>query len=121
LALVNIETHIKVCLIKSVARLKTESLGKLLIGIYGISLPVNVADFILRPFMHRYMGFQALRRRFKHIESALGIGECVDAVACYPEIEESVIDRKSTRLNSSHVSISYAVFCLKQKSNRSQP
>src|SRR5699024_12423679 len=25
------------------------------------------------------------------------------------------VDRKSTRLNSSHVSISYAVFCLKQK------
>src|SRR5699024_12485467 len=28
-------------------------------------------------------------------------------------------DRKSTRLNSSHVSISYAVFCLKKKSNLS--
>src|SRR5207249_11825153 len=27
-------------------------------------------------------------------------------------------DRKSTRLNSSHVSISYAVFCLKKKKNR---
>src|SRR5699024_11258489 len=27
----------------------------------------------------------------------------------------SLLDRKSTRLNSSHVSISYAVFCLKQK------
>src|SRR5699024_12866967 len=26
-------------------------------------------------------------------------------------------DRKSTRLNSSHVSISYAVFCLKKKTN----
>src|SRR5699024_12494420 len=26
------------------------------------------------------------------------------------------LDRKSTRLNSSHVSISYAVFCLKKKS-----
>src|SRR5699024_11348377 len=26
-------------------------------------------------------------------------------------------DRKSTRLNSSHVSISYAVFCLKKKSH----
>src|SRR3712207_6851914 len=26
-----------------------------------------------------------------------------------------VIDRKSTRLNSSHANISYAVFCLKQK------
>src|SRR5438309_7436404 len=27
-------------------------------------------------------------------------------------------DRKSTRLNSSHSSISYAVFCLKKKKNR---
>src|SRR5207249_10439396 len=27
-------------------------------------------------------------------------------------------DRKSTRLNSSHVSISYAVFCLKKKINK---
>src|SRR5699024_8801782 len=29
------------------------------------------------------------------------------------------VDRKSTRLNSSHVSISYAVFCLKKKTRRS--
>src|SRR5699024_11574539 len=29
----------------------------------------------------------------------------------------SASDRKSTRLNSSHVSISYAVFCLKKKKN----
>src|SRR5437868_7664968 len=29
-------------------------------------------------------------------------------------------DRKSTRLNSSHVSISYAVFCLKKKKCESQ-
>src|SRR5690242_21306339 len=27
------------------------------------------------------------------------------------------VDRKSTRLNSSHMSISYAVFCLKKKNN----
>src|SRR5699024_12095205 len=27
----------------------------------------------------------------------------------------AILDRKSTRLNSSHVSISYAVFCLKKK------
>src|SRR5207249_5411217 len=27
-------------------------------------------------------------------------------------------DRKSTRLNSSHVSISYAVFCLKKKTSK---
>src|SRR5690606_41085083 len=29
-------------------------------------------------------------------------------------------DRKSTRLNSSHVKISYAVFCLKKKKNKQQ-
>src|SRR3712207_8139404 len=28
---------------------------------------------------------------------------------------EDVVDRKSTRLNSSHANISYAVFCLKKK------
>src|SRR3989442_10321798 len=34
---------------------------------------------------------------------------------------EAEIDRKSTRLNSSHVRISYAVFCLKKKKkNQSQ-
>src|SRR3712207_8186620 len=30
-------------------------------------------------------------------------------------------DRKSTRLNSSHANISYAVFCLKKKNNTSAP
>src|SRR5205814_7519708 len=31
---------------------------------------------------------------------------------------EGRIDRKSTRLNSSHLGISYAVFCLKKKKRR---
>src|SRR3712207_7846117 len=31
------------------------------------------------------------------------------------EPDEQPIDRKSTRLNSSHANISYAVFCLKKK------
>src|SRR3712207_8556136 len=30
------------------------------------------------------------------------------------------VDRKSTRLNSSHANISYAVFCLKKKTNNTQ-
>ncbi len=30
----------------------------------------------------------------------------------------STIDRKSTRLNSSHTVISYSVFCLKKKKNK---
>src|SRR5699024_10546555 len=35
-----------------------------------------------------------------------------------PAPSEELVDRKSTRLNSSHVSISYAVFCLKKKRKR---
>src|SRR3712207_7767725 len=31
------------------------------------------------------------------------------------EVAEKALDRKSTRLNSSHANISYAVFCLKKK------
>src|SRR5437868_9460051 len=35
--------------------------------------------------------------------------------------DEDAEDRKSTRLNSSHVSISYAVFCLKKKKKIEYP
>src|SRR5437773_6365138 len=31
------------------------------------------------------------------------------------DVHDRFIDRKSTRLNSSHITISYAVFCLKKK------
>src|SRR5690625_6030798 len=34
------------------------------------------------------------------------------------EAAQKALDRKSTRLNSSHVAISYAVFCLKKKKKR---
>src|SRR5690554_7503036 len=34
------------------------------------------------------------------------------------ELKGQTVDRKSTRLNSSHVRISYAVFCLKKKNNK---
>src|SRR5207245_3381056 len=39
----------------------------------------------------------------------------VVAVVLTDIVAEPVADRKSTRLNSSHGSISYAVFCLKKK------
>src|SRR3712207_8041326 len=35
--------------------------------------------------------------------------------------EQRGLDRKSTRLNSSHANISYAVFCLKKKKNKYKP
>src|SRR5690625_6409307 len=36
----------------------------------------------------------------------------------YDDSWQDQLDRKSTRLNSSHVAISYAVFCLKKKKNK---
>src|SRR2546430_4084219 len=35
----------------------------------------------------------------------------------HPALKKALKDRKSTRLNSSHSQISYAVFCLKKKKN----
>src|SRR3712207_8590462 len=51
--------------------------------------------------------------------------EFVALAAAHPDLVEQVVigrsvtgqDRKSTRLNSSHANISYAVFCLKKKKN----
>src|SRR5690606_40746288 len=44
-----------------------------------------------------------------------------DARASAPGTETAHTDRKSTRLNSSHVKISYAVFCLEKKSEAGGP
>src|SRR5699024_12575225 len=51
---------------------------------------------------------QQSKYSFKHPEP------CNDTVFFADQFYFS-LDRKSTRLNSSHVSISYAVFCLKKK------
>src|SRR5437773_8012910 len=41
------------------------------------------------------------------------------ALVAAKELKERALqDRKSTRLNSSHITISYAVFCLKKKKNK---
>src|SRR5215813_15079251 len=41
--------------------------------------------------------------------------DCLRNPSCDPF---TTVDRKSTRLNSSHVRISYAVFCLKKKKKK---
>src|SRR2546430_560791 len=51
---------------------------------------------------------------------AQGIGKIREYLAQHflaTPLLEAPIDRKSTRLNSSHSQISYAVFCLKKKKN----
>src|SRR5437868_8075100 len=52
-----------------------------------------------------------------HLRLKLAVSEEVCAVDTVSDIWPTADwqDRKSTRLNSSHVSISYAVFCLKKK------
>src|SRR5690625_5852024 len=48
---------------------------------------------------------------------ALGVGRFAASARLLQRAAglDPVVDRKSTRLNSSHVAISYAVFCLKKK------
>src|SRR3712207_6932465 len=53
--------------------------------------------------------------------SAEELGLSVETAACDAcelPFEDSSLDRKSTRLNSSHANISYAVFCLKKNYNK---
>src|SRR5207249_8351089 len=72
-----------------------------------------------------YWSGQALQRLGAALKAStaaiLAVGTDFDT-ASHPKkttraaiIERGWTDRKSTRLNSSHVSISYAVFCLKKK------
>src|SRR5256885_7233019 len=43
------------------------------------------------------------------------------AIRDIKKVHDIIRDRKSTRLNSSHLVISYAVFCLKKKNSRISP
>src|SRR3712207_8338113 len=47
------------------------------------------------------------------------VGDVVQVTLRVGVVEVDGRDRKSTRLNSSHANISYAVFCLKKKKYRS--
>src|SRR5258708_18638182 len=62
----------------------------------------------------------------EHMKSIWNVAPCQARnlmIGCKPNANSSMrhakrrIDRKSTRLNSSHQIISYAVFCLKKKKN----
>src|SRR5690625_6910332 len=54
-----------------------------------------------------------------YMEAQKPIDKQIKGMLLYPsnpyEFDDQFLDRKSTRLNSSHVAISYAVFCLKKK------
>src|SRR2546427_8888380 len=64
------------------------------------------------PIYRRPLGRRAARGR----EDRAGRGRRARARRCAARAARAA-DRKSTRLNSSHSQISYAVFCLKKKKN----
>src|SRR5690554_6022231 len=65
---------------------------------------VNEDGFENNPYLEQVQAIAAK-------ENAIVVPVCA-------EIESELADRKSTRLNSSHVRISYAVFCLKKKNKK---
>src|SRR5260221_2515381 len=74
---------------------------------------IKAGGFNVRPNIHvvREQAGMAL------LNGDNGMGHLVMKRAAQIAIEKARRDRKSTRLNSSHTVISYAVFCLKKKKN----
>src|SRR5690554_7684695 len=71
-------------------------------------------------FAPNICSIQELTERISGIRSLDTIEQLFEFYKVYSEISTSTErqDRKSTRLNSSHVRISYAVFCLKKKKKK---
>src|SRR5437870_10920440 len=84
-----------------------DGIGGRLVVIERMDGRIEPADAILQP--HR-AGDQLAQRPRQQRQRRLVAG-----IARSMRLQE---DRKSTRLNSSHVAISYAVFCLKKKKKR---
>src|SRR5690349_23567842 len=74
--------------------------------------PINSLKTMKSYWMPLWKGFQR-GKSLDGFRADLSGGPVRWATAAFLRILET--DRKSTRLNSSHVEISYAVFCLKKK------
>src|SRR5207253_10043445 len=87
---------------------------------FNATAPTEISTLSLHdalPIFAQAGGGEALPRGGEHAGEAAEVldqllGQRLD-VAARNGVEQQ--DRKSTRLNSSHVAISYAVFCLKKK------
>src|SRR5690625_6091371 len=80
-------------------------------------------------FTIRHAGISRVRGQFVELSGSLTVDENAEDLRFEANLQTASIttsnedrdnhlrsaDRKSTRLNSSHVAISYAVFCLKKK------
>src|SRR3712207_8415506 len=74
----------------------------------------------------RQVRLELLQHELEHVEREQPLGRVLPEAAkrlvqgadgVGRDRQDEARDRKSTRLNSSHANISYAVFCLKKKTN----
>src|SRR5690606_40853285 len=77
----------------------------------------NVVDELVNTYIV-FRSQSKFKNKFKNILQAFQINLIFGYVHSKTSLSH-VSDRKSTRLNSSHVKISYAVFCLKKKITKS--
>src|SRR2546430_2916911 len=69
-------------------------------------------------FDHTIVATAQHRQMLDQVLEVFSIEPDVDLGLMQQDQDLSELDRKSTRLNSSHSQISYAVFCLKKKTRR---
>src|SRR5690606_41985067 len=83
--------------------------GQSLAFLQGVSLPSRVLVMGIPYFILGFFLYGSLMAGIGALAPNLREGNSSSFILTLPLI----LDRKSTRLNSSHVKISYAVFCLK--------
>src|SRR5690554_7390824 len=82
--------------------------------IEGLTLSSDDIDFLQQP---EISGLIFFARNYESPAQIAELSASINAIRPDLLLADSS-DRKSTRLNSSHVRISYAVFCLKKKNKR---
>src|SRR5690606_40168367 len=75
----------------------------------------DLTDILLSILHLAFMGLVGLRAC-----QIISTGKRQQLLRAHFRMQQLMGDRKSTRLNSSHVKISYAVFCLKKKKKKTQ-
>src|SRR5207249_8727157 len=82
--------------------------------VYGRTGNSGVSIATLDDMKKLYSGFDLCSPSTSVSMTINGPAPMILAMFMNTAVDQQVEDRKSTRLNSSHVSISYAVFCLKK-------
>src|SRR5205085_12476574 len=84
------------------------------VGVYFVTQnPLDIPESVLGQLGNRVQ--HALRAFTPKDQKA--VKTAAETLRPNPKLNAEQVDRKSTRLNSSHSQISYAVFCLKKKNN----